>query len=336
MSNQEPVVGMFSRAGLSDLCAIVTLLSTAFIYCGLILFWTKTILLASHSIEMTQRELPFNLAHRCLRNPNKGPGVTECSTARLLTVFPCHDNLLENAYSIQIPTYSLRRHICARTLQFLANFSSQFLLDIFVIWIDRTYPSLIPNLSYYGLPWTRVPIYCLASGKRPTPNDRFLIPSILRTKTIISWDDDLIVTSSHVDKAFVSYLQQKLATHVFGPFGRSCQGDIYRFSSQNYSLILTNFAFLGVELLESYHRPEYKVAREEVAKLFNGEDILMNFITANVYHTKPILISIPTKGHSQRGISTLPRHAQTRSHLCGFFLSTFLHIRPLGNNGHER
>jgi hypothetical protein len=257
------------------------------------------------------------------------------SGEQLLTSFPDHDRLFGDAYSIQIPTQSVHREVCARTLHSLSNFSSPLLFDVFVIWIDRRYPGFIPNLSYYGLSSSRVPIHFLASLRSPSLNDRFLIPSLLRTKTIISCDDDLIATPSTADEAFNFYRQHNLTNHIVGPFARSCRGNAYRFSASHYTLILTGFAFLSIDLLESYHRPEYHVAREEVTRLFNGEDILMNFITANIYHRRPIKKSISLQRYGRTGISTLPGHVQTRHHLCGFFQKTFRHIMSLRNTRND-
>jgi hypothetical protein len=154
----------------------------------------------------------------------------------------------------------------------------------------------------------------------------------LRTKTIISWDDDIIATSRSVDKAFETYVQQNWTTRITGPFGRGCRGDVYTFSHRNHPLVLTGLAFLRIDMLELYHHSEYQIARTEVRRLDNGEDILMNFITMSVYHTKPILQSISLRFHSSNGISSSKRHLQTRNYLCGFFQRLFGSTSSLRGN----
>jgi hypothetical protein len=172
-------------------------------------------------------------------------GEHQSSTTALLTSFPDHDKLLQDAYSVQIPTHFGRRAVCARALRFLANYSSDFPLDIFVIWIDRRYPGLVPTRSDYGLFHCQIPIHFLTSSQRPSLNDRFLIPSLLRTKTIISWDNDLIVAPAAIHTVFKFYLESQWTSHIVGPSARSCQGNRYIFSAVNFSIIFTNFAFFG-------------------------------------------------------------------------------------------
>jgi hypothetical protein len=205
----------------------------------------------------------------------------------------------------------------------LANFSSHFLLDIFVIWIDRKDPNLTPTFKDYKLQETRVPIHFLTSRQQPSLNNRFLIPSLLRTKIILSWDDDIIVSSSSVNEVFTFYLQNKLTTSIVGPFARGCKGPRYQFHNRNYTLVLTGFAFLTIDLLELYHGTAYRIGREEVTRLFSGEDMLINFIATSVYHTRPILVYMPLNFHSKRGISTTSAHIETRHYLCRTFQKLF-------------
>jgi hypothetical protein len=261
-----------------------------------------------------------------LSSPNHKAYVRDRSVGQLLTFHPNHEGLIENAFSIQIPTYSARQTVCARTLQYLANFSSPFLLDVFIIWIDRKDPNAIPTFNDYKLHETRVPIHFLASRQQPSLNDRFLIPSLLRTKIILSWDDDIIVSSSRVNKLFTFYLQNNLTTYIVGVFARGCKGPRYQFHDRNYTLVLTGFAFLTIDLLELYHRPEYRIGREEVTRLFSGEDMLINFITTSVYGTKPILVYVPLHFHSTRGISTTSAHMMTRHYLCRTFQRLFWEV----------
>jgi hypothetical protein len=124
-------------------------------------------------------------------------------------------------------------------------------------------------------------------------NDKFLIPSLLRTKIILSWDENIIVSSSSLNEIFTFYLQKNLTTYIVSPFDRGCKRPRYQSHNRNYTLVLTGFAFLIIDLLELYHRPEYGIGREELTRLFIGEDMLVNFITTSVYHTKPILVYMP-------------------------------------------
>jgi hypothetical protein len=245
------------------------------------------------------------------------------SVGKLVISVADHDKLPANAYSIQIPTDSARRSICARTLLFLANFSSPFLLDIFVIWIDRRVPTAIPTSLDYGVRQSRVHIHFFGSPRLPSLNDRFLIPSIIRTRIVLSWDDDILMAPSNVDKIFTFYVQNHLETHVVGIFARGCKGPVYQFTHRNYSLVLTGFAFLSIELLELYHHPAYQTARDEVSRLFSGEDMLINFIATSVYHTRPLAMPMQLHFHSMTGISTLSDHWRKRHYLCRTFQTLF-------------
>jgi hypothetical protein len=209
------------------------------------------------------------------------------------------------------------------TLRHFANFSSGYLYDIFVIWIDRARPRQIPSLADYGIQGNRVPIHFLAAWDDPSLNNRFLIPSWLRTKFILSCDDDITIPEAALERNFACYAGNGLSGHIFGPITRGCKNGRYIFRDSTYSLILTGIAFFSVDMLEIYNLPKYRTARDEVTRLFNGEDVLMNFVIADSYRWPPIYGRMPHYFAPVLGISTGQNHTKIRDGLCQFFRAAF-------------
>jgi hypothetical protein len=152
---------------------------------------------------------------------------------------------------------------------------------------------------------------------------------MLRTKVILSCDDDVTVSERILDRAYACYVQNNLSGHIFGPFRRGCKRDRYLEQVDPYSFILTGIAFMTVDVLELYHLPRYQAAREQVTRLFNGEDMLMNFVVADSYARRPIYVKFRFAISTAPGISTARPFRGQRQQLCRFFRNLFGDILDL-------
>ena len=235
----------------------------------------------------------------------------------LLTYCPHETALKNDKYSIIIPTYSKRKNVLSSSLQSFIQEKSIYLEEIFIIWCDKNRSIKIPNISDYNISDNNEIKITIIDSINRLITGRFLIPSTIKTSYILSMDDDIFVNPLKIDKLFAKILKNNITKQIVGPTSRACKDDFYlAFHQQNYSMILTNFAFLHIDMFELFNKPQYKHLVEFVANQNNGEDILMNYIVTSNYRLPPIRAHIKTLHISEDGISTDDYHFIKRNECC--------------------
>lgn len=130
-------------------------------------------------------------------------------------------------------------------------------------------------------------------------NSRFLPHPSIRTAAVAVADDDVLPDAAAISFAFAAWQQRagRPGTLV-GFFPRSHHLDLARGrwayaapQPGRYSMVLTKFLVLGVDLLRKYScSPELAAARAVVDRERNCEDILMNFVAAEASGEGPVLV----------------------------------------------
>ena len=229
----------------------------------------------------------------------------------------------DEKYSIIFATHKPRINYMRQQLKKLVYGQSKYLDQIFIYWIDRYNP--LPVLSdFLNNTNITVPIHILES-----PNisitDRFLVPQGLRTETVISSDDDLQNEAKSLDLGFEIYCLNHLKNRIFGLTRRNCDHNSYSLNlvHNKYNLVLTNFAYLNIKMLELFNSKEYIPLVKAVQSFQNGEDILMNFIVSHNFKASPIACNFPKVKAPDNGISMEPGHFAKRDKCCLNFPKLF-------------
>ncbi|CAM8898742.1 unnamed protein product [Rhodiola kirilowii] len=171
--------------------------------------------------------------------------------------------------------------------------------SVIVLWgnpstSSKTLSHLARNLSVsysIGSPVT------LIRQKSSSLNLRFLPRRIITTRAVLICDDDVEVDSPSLEFAFRVWRSNP--NRLIGIFARSHDLDlatrswIYTVHPHKYSILLTKFMILAVDYLHVYTCGTVHgltEARLTVDRMRNCEDILMNFVVADVANAGPILI----------------------------------------------
>ncbi|EAX87416.1 exostosin-2, putative [Trichomonas vaginalis G3] len=198
------------------------------------------------------------------------------------------------------------------------------LKEIFIYWVDTNNP--IPNLDFFGFKPNdgHIPVTIL-----PTVSgfitDRFIAPENLSTDTVLIMDDDLVISGTELDRAFVVYKKNNFTDRIFGLRTRSFKKDKYNLFEYDrpYNMVITNFAFLNVKMLEYYHLPKYKELVDYCVKIRNCDDILMNYIASHEFKKSPIAINLDVIHLGVFGISFGKDHKEKRDKCCQMFTKHF-------------
>ena len=229
-------------------------------------------------------------------------------------------------FTILIPTHQTRSTRVKTQIDLIGYGQSKYIDSIYLYWIDKnnSMPQLKTLLNSTNK--TTVPIYLIQS---PHNNimDRFNIPPNISTRTVLSMDDDIKIDGNVLDKLFEKYLINNFQNRIFGQSDRKCTKTKYSYvypkrKDYKYNLVLTNFAFLDISMLEAIHLPKYKELTTYVGNNMNCEDILMNYVATDIYRTSPVSINfkIPI---NVPGISSHPDHLKKRSVCCQMFEEFF-------------
>lgn len=162
-------------------------------------------------------------------------------------------------------------------------------LAVIVLWCNPSTPDRL--LPRFPLPIT---LHRTASASL---NSRFLPHPSIRTAAVAVADDDVLPDAAAISFAFATWQQARPGTLV-GFFPRSHHLDLTRgrwaytaAQPGRYSMVLTKFMVLGVDLLRRYScSPELSTARALVDRKRNCEDILMNFVAAEEAGEGPVLV----------------------------------------------
>ena len=220
-----------------------------------------------------------------------------------------------NKFSIIIPTYHKRIKMLGNILNTFNYSDMPSLEEVFIYWCDRNNSIDAPDISAYNLT-TKINISIIDTVTRRI-TDRFMIPKDLKTETILSMDDDMMGLPLKIEKSFRFLKENNATDRIVGVTPRDFKNGTYLACfSKNYTMVLTNFAFLNVKMLELFNSNNYTSLVDMVAEMNDGEDILMNYICASVFKLHPVCLVFNVKHLSEEGLSTNTTH-QSHRDFCG-------------------
>ncbi|KAL4451195.1 hypothetical protein ABPG77_009267 [Micractinium sp. CCAP 211/92] len=152
--------------------------------------------------------------------------------------------------------------------------------DIVLVWNKGRPP--VPELDFDSAVPVRVRLEPLNSL-----NNRFKVDPLIRNRAVLSLDDDIMMPCSDLERGFATWRMDP--TKMVGYYPRLIEGTPLEFRGERYSIergkynaVLTGAAFLDTwTALPAYWSPAVAPARAAVDRVFNGEDLLMNFVLAN-------------------------------------------------------
>ena len=234
------------------------------------------------------------------------------------------DQFQNESFSIIIATFAPRKFLMSLQLKKIIYGQCPHLKDVFIYWVDRKNP--LPDETYFGVKKDEphVPITILPT-KTGFITDRFLPPSTLKTDTVLVMDDDLDTPGISIDNAFLVYKERHFEDRIFGLSPRAYRNGKYIQIDydQPYTMVITNFAFLNVEMLKAYNLPEYQSLRDHCVTVRNCDDILMNYVVAAKYGKPPMAMKINVHHMGKFGISFGTGHKKKRDYCCKYFQDHF-------------
>ncbi|XP_043696923.1 glycosyltransferase family protein 64 C3-like [Telopea speciosissima] len=221
---------------------------------------------------------------------------------RPLSSNPCHSKpnpktLRSDQLTVLINGYSESRFHLLRSIA--AKYSScPFVAAVFILWGNPTTPTETLtqlNINITGSYYVGAPISILRQSS-DSLNSRFLPrPSLITTRAVAICDDDIEIDTKSVEFAFKIWSSHQ--DNLIGFFARSHDFDLsrrtwmYTVHPDKYSIVLTKFMILKTDYLYRYScESEMDEMRNEVDRMRNCEDILMNFVVADRTNSGPILI----------------------------------------------
>ncbi|KAK9699645.1 hypothetical protein RND81_08G186900 [Saponaria officinalis] len=217
---------------------------------------------------------------------------------------------------------------------------------VVVIWgnpatSSETLISLSKNLSTLytsGAPVKVIP------QKSKSLNSRFIPGRWIKTRGVLICDDDVDVDAKSVEFAFRVW--QVNQDRLIGLFARSHsldlgkRGWIYTVHPNRYSIVLTKFMMVNVEYMYLYSCgidglvDKFTTMRGVVDDMQNCEDILMNFVVADVVNQGPILVGaerVRDWGDARNEVAEKKRVTQVDAGLSGVKRGRGEHRKRRGN-----
>lgn len=193
-------------------------------------------------------------------------------------------SLSDKKFTVLLSAFDFsRRDILFRILRSLVK--SELLDKVIVTWHSQH--ECPPN----DLRLNGKQIIFLRSSK-DTLHERFIPEVRIRTSAVLILDDDILVSTSDLEKAFKVWLDNKsLLVGFFPRWTKDADGVEYRFESENldgslggYRIMLTKAMFLHKKYLYEYMCGYGKQYHDFVDEKMNGEDLAMNYVVS--YFTK--------------------------------------------------
>ncbi|CAL4926709.1 unnamed protein product [Urochloa decumbens] len=152
--------------------------------------------------------------------------------------------------------------------------------EIVVVWNKGQPPS-------QGELKSMVPVRIRVENKN-TLNNRFNIDKEIKTRAVMELDDDIMMTCDDLERGFKIWREHP--DRIVGYYPRLAEGRPLKYRNERYArqqggynIILTGAAFVDHELaFKRYWSKEAEIGRKIVDSFFNCEDILLNFLFANV------------------------------------------------------
>ncbi|CAH9105857.1 unnamed protein product [Cuscuta europaea] len=152
--------------------------------------------------------------------------------------------------------------------------------EIVVVW-NKGKPPLAEDFD------SAVPVRIRVEEKNSL-NNRFKADPLIKTRAILELDDDIMMTCDDVERGFLVWRQHP--ERIVGYYPRLANGDPLEYKAERharkhngYNMILTGAAFLDAEMaFKRYWSMEALPGREVVDSFFNCEDVLLNYLYANM------------------------------------------------------
>lgn len=130
--------------------------------------------------------------------------------------------------------------------------------------------------------------------ERNSLNNRFKVDPLIKTRAVLELDDDIMMTCDDVERGFKVWRQHP--DRIVGFYPRLIDGSPLKYRAEKYArmhngynMILTGAAFIdSQEAFKRYWSEEAKPGREMVDKLFNCEDVLLNYLYANASSSRTV------------------------------------------------
>ncbi|CAM8958052.1 unnamed protein product [Rhodiola kirilowii] len=151
--------------------------------------------------------------------------------------------------------------------------------EILVVWNKGT----PPNSSDFD---SAVPVR-IRVEKQNSLNNRFRLDELIKTRAVLELDDDIMMTCEDIERGFKVWREHP--DQLVGYYPRLVKGSPLKYrgekfarSFNGYNMILTGAAFMDAPTaFERYWSEKAKAGREMVDRIFNCEDVLMNYLYAN-------------------------------------------------------
>lgn len=151
--------------------------------------------------------------------------------------------------------------------------------EIVVVWNKGT----PPQLSDFD---SAVPVR-IRVEQQNSLNNRFKVDPLIKTRAVLELDDDIMMTCDDIERGFRVWREHP--DRIVGFYPRLVSGGRLRYKGEKharthngYNMILTGAAFIdGPAAFERYWSKEAEAGRALVDRLFNCEDVLMNYLYAN-------------------------------------------------------
>lgn len=191
--------------------------------------------------------------------------------------------------TIIMPTYKRNDFLSDKNHPTLKLLKNPLIKKLIIVWqnIGEVVPdSIIDNLKDLG-------VHEKVVFKFPTKNslnNRFYPYDT--TECILSIDDDYLMTNEALEKCYNIWLKNKES--IVGIVPRFMSENQYsgaaadKGSSYKYNLILTGGAMFNKKMLDLYTKDKENL--ELMDEVFNGEDIMFNFVHNHYFKTTPIYV----------------------------------------------
>ncbi|XP_076898163.1 glucosamine inositolphosphorylceramide transferase 1-like [Bidens hawaiensis] len=152
--------------------------------------------------------------------------------------------------------------------------------EIVVVWNKGT----PPNPTEFD---SAVPVR-IRVEKTNSLNNRFKLDPMIKTRAVLELDDDIIMSCDYIERGFKIWRENPdrlvgfypRLVNGLGPL--EYRGEKHARKFNGYNMILTGAAFIDHQAaFERYWSNEAAAGRAAVDKVFNCEDVLMNFLYAN-------------------------------------------------------
>ena len=158
--------------------------------------------------------------------------------------------------------------------------------EIVVVWNKGTPPKLSDLDSV-------VPVRFRIEEKNSL-NNRFKLDPLIKTRAVLELDDDIMMTCDDVERGFKVWRQHP--DRIVGFYPRLVNGNPLQYRAEKYArthkgynMILTGAAFIDSQFaFQMYWSAAAKPGRDMVDKIFNCEDVLLNFLYANASSSQTV------------------------------------------------